>query len=238
MPKYHIDTIPVWDALKSGGECPLCVLEEKAENQYVEFYLGDSVMEPDNRIEVNENGFCRRHYGMLYQNAGNKLPLALMAQTISQRVTERLSDMAPQAAEKRRLFAKSSGAQDAIAYIDEVLSSCVICDKLGESMKRYIYTMLHLWEHDAKFKDELMQSKGFCLRHFRDVLVMAQENMAAKAADEFIQAVWPLQISNMQRVQADIDWFIDKYDYRNQDKPWGTSKDALPRMLQKLAGRL
>lgn len=41
---------------------------------------------------------------------------------------------------------------------------------------------------------------------------------------------------NMQRLSDDLDWFCDKFDYRNKDADWRTSKDALPRGMQKAAG--
>ncbi len=40
---------------------------------------------------------------------------------------------------------------------------------------------------------------------------------------------------NMQRLSDDLDWFCDKFDYRNKDADWRTSKDALPRGMQKAA---
>ena len=40
----------------------------------------------------------------------------------------------------------------------------------------------------------------------------------------------------MQRLSDDLDWFCDKFDYRNKDADWRTSKDALPRGMQKAAG--
>lgn len=43
---------------------------------------------------------------------------------------------------------------------------------------------------------------------------------------------------NMQRLSDDLDWFCDKFDYRNKDADWRTSKDALPRGMQKAACRL
>ena len=58
MVKYHIDTIPVWDAYHQEDQCPLCVLEYKCEKEYVDFFLSGSVMEPSTRIEVNKTGFC------------------------------------------------------------------------------------------------------------------------------------------------------------------------------------
>lgn len=41
-------------------------------------------------------------------------------------------------------------------------------------------------------------------------------------------------LDNMKRVKEDLDWFIQKYDYRFRDEPWKNSKDAVERSLVKL----
>ena len=41
---------------------------------------------------------------------------------------------------------------------------------------------------------------------------------------------------NMKRIEEDISWFIDKFDYRNKEADWKNSRDALPRSIQKLVG--
>ena len=56
--RYHLDTIPVWDALRLGGTCPLCALRSHTEHTLVDRYLGASVMEPDTRIQVNKKDFA------------------------------------------------------------------------------------------------------------------------------------------------------------------------------------
>ena len=78
--KYHIDTIPVWDAYKRGSECPLCDIKQHNEQEYLDVFMGASVMEPSRRVEVNERGFCARHLHLMFGN-GNRLGLALMAHT-------------------------------------------------------------------------------------------------------------------------------------------------------------
>ena len=40
----------------------------------------------------------------------------------------------------------------------------------------------------------------------------------------------------LARIQEDIDWFVEKYDYRNKDADWKNSKDAVPRTMQKITG--
>ena len=43
-----------------------------------------------------------------------------------------------------------------------------------------------------------------------------------------------MMMENMKRVKEDLEWFRDKFDYRNQDAPWKNSRDAVPRTLMKL----
>ena len=41
---------------------------------------------------------------------------------------------------------------------------------------------------------------------------------------------------NLARVQEDLDWFVDKFDYRNATADWKNSRDAVSRTMQKLKG--
>lgn len=45
--KYTLDTLPVLDAYRENGECPLCRLRISCEDQYVDSMLGAAYMEPD-----------------------------------------------------------------------------------------------------------------------------------------------------------------------------------------------
>ena len=78
--RYHIDTIPVWDAAKIDGECLLCALQRRVELQQIEYSLGASVMEPDVRIQVNKKGFCQHNQRMLFKG-DNRLGHALMLES-------------------------------------------------------------------------------------------------------------------------------------------------------------
>ena len=65
--KYELETIPVWDAFKQECECPVCILHDRAEETYLKFFLGNSVMVPEMRVEVNKTGFCPEHFQKLLQ---------------------------------------------------------------------------------------------------------------------------------------------------------------------------
>lgn len=241
----HIDTIPVWDAYKAGCECPLCVLMKKNEEDYVDNFLGASVMEPDRRVEVNEKGFCRRHFKMMF-DAGNKLGLALMTDTYMKRTIEKLSENAKALAaageeEGKKSFIARMGKKngDIPACADEVFDitgRCILCERLNTAMERYVYTLLYMYKHESDFKKAVAESKGFCLDHYAQILKEAPKHLSGKELKDFIDVVTKLELDNLNRVEKDLEWFTLKFDYRNRDKPWGNSQDAVERSVNKMRG--
>jgi len=43
-----------------------------------------------------------------------------------------------------------------------------------------------------------------------------------------------LYLDNIKRVRDDLNWFINKFDYRFVNEPWKDSKDALPKAIVKI----
>lgn len=239
--KYHIDTIPIWDAYHKEEECPLCLLKATSEDGYIDSFLGGSVMEPSTRIEVNEKGFCSNHFQMLY-DAQNRLGLALISHTYlketfaeMRKYMEKLQKSGPGG--RQSIFSKSTRPIDEFAdWLNEKVDTCIVCERLDYTLKRYAYTIVYLWDSDPKFRDEFKASKGFCMPHLALILSMASESLNNKKQEAFLDDLIPLQLENMDRLDGELLWFTQKFDYRNQDKPWGTSKDALPRVIGKLTG--
>lgn len=225
--KYHIDTIPVWDAYKADSECPLCDIQAHNEQMYVEQFLGASVMEPDVRIEVNAKGFCGPHFAMMFGQK-NRLGLALMTHTHLQETIRTL----PAPAEKKQGLLKRKAAVPR----QEDGETCILCDRLQNTMDRYAYTVLHLYKTDKAFRETFEKSKGVCLPHHRQLLRMAPEALGGQAAD-FAQTLDRIQRENLARIEKELEWFTLKFDYRNADAPWGNSRDALERAINKLRGR-
>ena len=235
--RQHIDTIPVWDAFKTDCECPLCVLKETNENNYVQSFTGGSVMEPDVRVEVNTKGFCARHFKMMMVG-DRRLGVALMAHTYLKQTMARLGEasMAVQAAPaKQSLF----GRKPPVPGVDlsPITDSCILCDRLKDTMDRYVYTALQLWKKDAAFKMQLKATKGFCLKHYAELLKEAPNNLSGMDLKNFTDALNEVEMKNLARIEQEIEWFTLKFDHKNADKPWGNSRDALPRTVEKLRGK-
>ncbi len=231
--KYELDTIPVWDAYNENTECALCHLKDKMENYYLKYYLGNSVMTPDIRIQVNETGFCPAHLKLL-NNGENSLGLSLMMHTYTMELRNKLSkDYLNLSKSKGNLKKDINSFKD---ITEKRISSCLICNSMEQTLKRYAYTIIYLRNKDKDFNDTFNSSKGFCFYHFAMVLDVAMEVFSKKEVSELINILIPIQEDNIKRIEDELYWFIKKYDYRNKDKPWGNSKDALPRIIQKLSG--
>ncbi len=290
--KEQIYTIPVTDAFREDSECPLCILEKKLEEQYLEYFLGPTLMEPDHRIETNKKGFCRKHFELLYNRQENRLGLGLIIDTHLQHQNSKLEKLfgrkfsakadkesddehvnheghvehEEQVKYEERaehverveykehkeaassfiknitfiLKPKRTNSDNFIETIIEHLKSlekqCVICEKMDYTMGRYMDVIFYLWSKESDFRDLFNKKKGFCLVHFRQLLEGAVKYLNSNNRQVFIESLLKMQLENMERIQREVNWFTEKFDYRNKDAPWGNSRDALPRSIQKISG--
>lgn len=238
--KYELETIPIWDAFDEGSECPLCILDERSEQHYLEFFLGNSVMIPEMRVEVNKTGFCRQHFVALWNASSNKHPLSLMVHT---HMKELISHIAKK---ERPLKSDRIGGGKGIAkridaltrYIRRRTAPCMICDRLAYTLERYTFTIVYLWKTKDDFRKAFAESKGFCIHHLPNLLEMAKNQLSSRRLAEFMEEIVRLQAESMDRIEGELLWYTQKFDFQNAKKPWGNSKDALHRALQKITGRI
>lgn len=246
--KEKIYTIPVTEAFGEDCECPLCILEKRLEDEYIEYFLGPSLMEPDCRIDTNGNGFCRRHFEQLYNKQDNRLGLGLMIDTHMQEQIGRLKKLYKSAntapkplfskilQKKQAMDSPGNPISKALEFLSALEDSCSICKKLSFTMERYLDVIMYLWTEESDFRKVFESKKGFCMGHFKQLIEAAVKYLKPSESAMFIDELFIMQIESLDRIQKDVDWFTKKFDYRNTDAPWGTSKDAIPRSIQKLKG--
>lgn len=232
--KEQLYTIPVNDAFALDCECPVCSMYDSLEKDAIEFTMGPSYMEDDIRMETNKIGFCTHHVKQLYKHQ-NRLGLALILHTHMQRTNRDLEDLlSSDKPVKKGLFAKKTeNASPVTEYIENLNQSCYICNRIDRIFARYLATIYHCYEHDEEFRRKFAASKGFCTKHFGMLYEGAPSSLSGKRLPEFIKTLNEVYLTNMKRVTDDLEWFTDKFDYRNEDKPWKNSKDALPRSMNK-----
>ena len=239
--REQIDTIPVNDAFLSGDECPFCYLERMAEQRSIRYILGPgaSYMEPDVRAMTDKQGFCREHYQKMY-DFGNQLGSALMMQThlagLLEELEREVQDFSMPA--KRPLFGgKKTGAEEnsLLEWTQSRQKTCCLCDKLAYNMERYYHTFFVMLK-EPEFRSRVESSKGFCMRHFAELLEQAKTELPNAQREWFYQTVVPLMQENLVRMKKDLDHFVSMFDYRSAGKDWGNARDAVSRTMQKLQG--
>ena len=238
--KEKIYTIPVNEAFDSADECPFCFLERAVEQRTIRFALGPgaSYMEPEVRAATDAQGFCGAHFKKMY-DYGNALGCALMMQTymvgLFEEMTKEMDQF--QLPGKRGLFAKKGTAEETelVRWAREKQGSCYLCNKIEYNMERYFGTFFFLLK-DGEFRAKVENSKGFCMRHFLRIMELAPDQVPNGQIEWFYPTVFRLMKENMARVKGDLDWFIEKFDYRNASADWKNSRDAVSRSMQKLQG--
>lgn len=238
--REQIDTIPVNEAFEAGDECPFCYLQRQAEQKAIRYTIGPgaSYMEPDVREVTDRKGFCAAHMKKLY-DYGNALGNALIMQTYYVGMIKELDRQIEEFSmpEKKPLFGKKKPKEEnsLLQWAKSKESTCFLCEKIEYNMQRYYATFFHLAK-DEEFRRKVEGSKGFCMHHFAELLEAAKEKLPNAQREWFYKTLLPLMRDNLARVQADLDWFVEKFDYRNASADWKNSKDAVPRAMQKLRG--
>ena len=230
--KYQLETIPVWDAYRAGGECPLCLLQANAERDLVAFHLGSSVMAPEMRVQVNQTGFCPSHFGMLLAG-DNRLGLGLMIQT-------HMAELNAALARRRVTAGAHKAAGKRIAALDAFLSdqsaACLICDRLAERFARYAFTIAYLWDTDGDFRAAFADSAGFCLGHLPGQLRLARETLASSQLLEFAAQVEEIQDRAWQRLDRALLAFTGSFDHEADAAEAVEIRGSVAQAIQKLTG--
>ena len=222
--QYHIQTAPIWDAFKENDGCPLCKLYARTESRLVKQYLGEAVMEPDDRVRVNERGFCDKHLVKLY-DGNNKLGLALQLHTRTEHIIKCI-DVPCNAKQARKLAER----------LEKTANTCVICDEVDEVMNRYYYTVAQMYLAEAAFPEVFAVSYGFCMPHFIELLKMV--SYAGKKQEAYAAALTRKQIDTLRKNDADLERFTKRFDYRSTDKFSGGTDDAIAVAINKLKGNI
>ena len=231
--KYQLETIPVWDGIKSQSECFICDLMQQAEKDSLEFFLGSSVMNPETRVMVNSTGFCPEHTAKLVES-GHPNSMAVMWETHLERTRDELQKVFKDLENGKNL-------KKTVANLDEVLGQrekgCLICQRMRDRLDRYCFTIPYIWGQDPEFRKAFSESKGFCLHHMTHILRMSLDALDAKQQKLFSQAMADLQQRRLDLNAKDLVYMIEHYKSENRDKPWNGCEDAQIRAVYREIGK-
>lgn len=221
-----IYTIPINESFEAtmadhSRGCALCALTDTLEKREIDLILGASMMEPDVRIRTNRQGFCHRHFSMMFA-ARNRLGLALMLESHLAEVAE-------------HLCARGADKGGASKYLAVLQSDCYVCGRMQAALDKIIDNTVELWAADGTFRAKLEAQPYICLDHARDLL-SAGQGLRSKTAQAFSASVLSVLNRYIETLREDVSWFCKKFDYRYEEEPWYNAKDSVQRAIEYLSG--
>lgn len=219
--KENICTIPINDLFKPKDGCPICSMKKMLEENYVEYIVGDAMMEPSVRIETNKKGFCHRHFSQMF-NVGKKLPNGLILESHLQEIIDNV------------LPAKGKPDKKTFAKIQELSHNCYVCDRIESDLHHLLLTVFAEYQKSNEFKTLYKEQPYICLEHYSVIMkyAMAKGGVSSKHISEFHSDTLNLTRNYLLTLKDDVTHFCSMFDYRNQGKDFKNSKDAIERAIE------
>lgn len=231
--KEKLYSIPVHDAFNEDCECPICAMFHKLENDAVDYVMGPSYMEDDTRAQTDEAGFCEKHVRMVYHK-DNRLGMAWVMKTHFDKVIRDVEKGLPSGTAK--LLKKGAAASPVVQYLDKLENNCYVCNRINQFVDRYVGTIFYLYKTEPEFREKFKSCKGFCNAHYTMLIKNCGSHLKGTDLEEFVNITNKLYVDNLKRVRDDIEWFINKFDYKYNDEPWYNAKDSVIRSMIKTNG--
>lgn len=236
--KETIYTIPINEAFDTKCSCAICAIENRIEDEEIEYTLGPAMMEPDFRIKSNHDGFCKNHYERLLKN-GKALPLALVLQThIQQQNKDIFSDKVSKISKGGFLKKQCDeivSAKKMTAHIDNMNNKCVVCEKVRDTMNRYFNNLIYIWKTQEDFRIKFASQEGFCIPHFSKLLTYAMDGLNEKEFKDFYHTIINMQEKSQIRQYDDISDFTMLFDHNNNSTPSENVKNSIRRSIKKIS---
>lgn len=220
-------TIPINEVFDPRCGCPICAMRNTVEEHILEYIMGAAMMEPDVRIETNEQGFCHTHFnGLLRQS--NRLSLALMLNT-------RLSTLREEIFEKKgALFTQKEKAKKCA----EIEQTCFVCSKVNHGIDHMLETVFTMFKNDEGFRKLYSEQEYICIPHYNLLMTAAQSSLKKDTLKQFQKATDALVEKYIKSLNDDVNDFCDSYDYRNNGKKYSEQvSTSIERAIEFLTSR-
>lgn len=208
--------------------CPLCVLVERIERKAVDLFLYDQVNDISRRDALRASrGLCLHHSGMLSEGRSG-LGIAILSRDILRAMTAELEAAAPSAlpfGALRDRFGSGVGAQLATRIGPQ--APCPMCEERPRIEAPLIAGLLRNLG-DAEFAGAFDACGGLCRVHLANTLRAADQATARDLAAR--------QAAAWRRLEAELDEFIRKHDYRFKEELLDSERDVWRRALRLSSG--
>jgi hypothetical protein len=216
--------------------CPVCRLEQKAVQQYMDGLLYESVNSPATRDRLRQShGFCNEHAWFAVEaHLGDALGFAIIYHDVINSVLRRLEagvEARPAgrwAALLERLPLGVRGTVQNALYALTTWKRCPACQQRDDALD-LILTELFKSLAAPETAQALRSSAGLCFPHLRLALQQAPD---AQACETLID----VHRSALESMRAELAELIRKNDYRFNKEKLGKEGDAWSRAVGMVIG--
>lgn len=218
LERLSIEHIRIYESFEKKEKCALCRSIEEFENQILNSISTDLVMDLDFFPKFgDEYTFCDYHMSKM-EDMRDKLGMAIMLKKL---IALEIRKMENSQVENKtsKLFMKKSHDK-----------KCFVCEKVNiKAMNSDISITLDLWKNKESFKENFRKQEYFCFKHNRLLINEAKNKFSKKEFQIFKEEITNVQMKYCKELENDLEWFINKFDYRYSDEPWYNSKDSIYR---------
>jgi hypothetical protein len=231
-----------YDIIEACGQpgCPLCRIVENVGFRFLTASLhGGDVTDPEIRAKYSQSmGFCHRHAWLLPQTGGGaKLGIAIIYRDFINQVDQALARAKytpPGSLSLTRAQEKLNRRQPATATAALVKSlqpakPCPACAQETELETLALTTLLDFLPADKRLLTAFKSAGGLCLPHLRRALELAR----SESAFTLLVAIAREKLVNLE---AELDEFVRKHDYRYQHEKFEAEGDSWARALARMVG--
>lgn len=218
LEKLSIEHIRIYESFEKKEKCSLCRSIENFESQVLNAISTDLVMDleffPKFGIEYT---FCDYHMSKM-ESMRDKLGMAIMLKKL---VTLEIRSMESGEYNSKgtKLFMKKSNYK-----------KCFVCEKINlKALKSDIAITLDLWSNIESFRENFRDQQCFCFKHNKLLINAAKEKFNKRDFEVFKEEITNVQIKYCKELEKDLEWFINKFDYRYVNEPWNNAKDSIYR---------
>jgi len=217
--------------------CPVCRLEQRAVERYIDSLFYESV----NDIQVRERlraslGFCHEHAWLAVdKKLGNALGFAIIYHDVINNVLRQLESESPPPVTQRWANMLKQVPEQVSALVKKALYAftpqkhCIACQQKDKTLHLIISAFVEDL-NQLETMEALRSSDGLCLPHLKKVF----ETVSDPAV---YSSLLSIHREKLESLRGELAEFIRKNDYRFKDEGFGAEGDSWQRAVGKVIGK-
>lgn len=222
------------EACREPG-CPICRLEQKSVQRYLDNHFYENVNSPRWRNELRASlGFCHEHAWLgVEQRLGDALGYSILYHDLVNSTLKQLEELGSSVTASRRslLQGLSDSARDRITKLIDTITPrkrCPVCEQRDDVTRTYVSVLVKELS-TAEMTDALKESDGLCLPHLRVTLEHIRD---ISVYEKLIE----IQRAKLETLKFELGEFIRKNDYQSIKEGFGKEGDAWLRAIGLFTG--